>query len=87
MRSEISSHELSANVRVLSEANTVAAASGFVMDELGAADAAAGAFLASMLRGETRAQSAERCVRAYAHHSWQLVVGHDARFHRRLRFV
>ena len=57
------------------------------MDELGAGDAAAGAFLASILRGETRAQSAGRCVRAYAHHSRRLVVGHDARFHRRLRFV
>jgi 2-dehydro-3-deoxygluconokinase len=65
-RCEESLHELGARVRVYAEADSTASASAFVVDELGAGDAAAGAFLASMLRGETRARSAERCVRAYA---------------------
>ena len=40
--------------------------SGVVVDELGAGDAAAGAFLASKLLGDKIAVSAERCARAYA---------------------
>jgi 2-dehydro-3-deoxygluconokinase len=65
-RCEISYQELGASVRVVGERDGTAVASGFVVDELGAGDAAAGAFLVSMLLGETRSQSAERCVRAYA---------------------
>jgi 2-dehydro-3-deoxygluconokinase len=65
-RCEVSLHELGAKVRVRGEADSTSSASAFVVDELGAGDAAAGAFLASMLHGESRALSAERCVRAYA---------------------
>lgn len=65
-RDEISVHELSANVRVVGDGNITAEASGCVVDELGAGDAAAGAFLASMLTGESHDVSAQRCARAYA---------------------
>ena len=65
-RYEVSFQELRVSVRVVGEKTAPADASGSVVDELGAGDAAAGAFLASMLLGETRAVSAERCARAYA---------------------
>ncbi|MGA7836317.1 MAG: sugar kinase [Acidimicrobiales bacterium] len=65
-RHEISSHELGVTVRVFGDDDSVSAASGVVVDELGAGDAAAGAFLASTLLGDKLAVSAERCARAYA---------------------
>jgi 2-dehydro-3-deoxygluconokinase len=65
-RYEVSLQEIGTSVRVLGESSQPALASGCVVDEIGAGDAAAGAFLASMLLGETRAVSAERCARAYA---------------------
>ncbi len=65
-RLEVSPVELGARVRVMGSRSATAEASGYVVDEIGAGDAAAGAFLASMLGGNTDAVSAERCVRAYA---------------------
>ena len=65
-REEISLDELGVRVRVLGAFDAPATASGHVVDELGAGDAAAGAFLSSMLLGDPSALSAERCARAYA---------------------
>lgn len=64
-RHEISFDELGVSVRVFGENSGEAVARGCVVDEVGAGDAAAGAFLASMLLGETHDVSAERCARAY----------------------
>ncbi len=65
-RREISPHELGVTVKVFGEDDSVSESSGIVVDELGAGDAAAGAFLASALLGDKIAVSAERCARAYA---------------------
>jgi len=65
-RVEVSFQEIGTIVRVVGESTQPAVATGCVVDEIGAGDAAAGAFLTSMLLGETRAVSAERCARAYA---------------------
>ena len=65
-REEISFDELGVRVRVQGASGIEASASGRVIDELGAGDAAAGAFLSSMLLGDPLEVSAERCARAYA---------------------
>jgi 2-dehydro-3-deoxygluconokinase len=65
-RQEISASEIAVNVQVVGDDESDVTASGYVVDEIGAGDAAAGAFLASMLRGDSSAVSAERCARAYA---------------------
>lgn len=65
-REEISGEELGVSVRVFGEDSGAAIARGRVVDELGAGDAAAGAFLSSMLQGAPCAVSTERCARAYA---------------------
>ncbi|HWD95248.1 MAG TPA: PfkB family carbohydrate kinase [Acidimicrobiales bacterium] len=65
-RCEISVQELGVSVRVVGESAEAAVASGFVVEEVGAGDAAAGAFLTSLLQGETLATCTERCARAYA---------------------
>ncbi len=65
-RQEISVGELGVSVRVFDEAHSEALARGSVVDELGAGDAAAGAFLVSMLLGNAHADSAQHCARAYA---------------------
>ena len=65
-RLEVSPVELGTRVRVMGPHAAYAEASGYVVDEIGAGDAAAGAFLASLLCGESGAVSAQRCVRAYA---------------------
>jgi 2-dehydro-3-deoxygluconokinase len=65
-RHEISVEELEVSVRVVGEADSEAVARGSVVDELGAGDAAAGAFLASMLQGAPHAVGTQRCARAYA---------------------
>lgn len=65
-RHELSAHELGVTVKVVGEDDSFSEASGVVVDELGAGDAAAGAFLASALLGDKVAVSAERCARAYA---------------------
>ena len=65
-RQEISVEELGVGVRVFGDAHHAELARGSVVDEFGAGDAAAGAFLISMLLGESHAVSAQRCARAYA---------------------
>jgi 2-dehydro-3-deoxygluconokinase len=65
-RQEISVEELGVSVRVFGEADSEAVARGSVVDELGAGDAAAGAFLTSMLQDATYSVSTQRCARAYA---------------------
>jgi 2-dehydro-3-deoxygluconokinase len=65
-RHDISPHEFGVTVKVFGEDDSESEASGVVVDELGAGDAAAGAFLASHLLGDKVAVSAERCARAYA---------------------
>jgi 2-dehydro-3-deoxygluconokinase len=65
-RHEISPHEFGVSVRVFGEDDGESESSGVVVDELGAGDAAAGAFLVSKLLGDKIAVSAERCARAYA---------------------
>jgi 2-dehydro-3-deoxygluconokinase len=65
-RHEVSSEKLDVTVQVFGESHSEATASGHVVDELGAGDAAAGAFLTSMLMGDAPSVSSERCARAYA---------------------
>ena len=65
-RRALSSDELSVCVRVFGDNESMVEASGVVVDEIGAGDAAAGAFLSSMLSGESNRSSAERAARAYA---------------------
>ena len=65
-RREISVEEIGVGVRVFGETDSEAVARGSVVDELGAGDAAAGAFLASTLQGATYSVSTQRCARAYA---------------------
>ncbi len=65
-RFEISPHEFGVKVNVFGEDDGESESSGVVVDELGAGDAAAGAFLASRMLGDKIAVSAERCARAYA---------------------
>jgi 2-dehydro-3-deoxygluconokinase len=65
-RHEVSASEIGVRVRVVGENETETSARGHVIDELGAGDAAAGAFLASKLLGGSNTLSAERCARAYA---------------------
>jgi 2-dehydro-3-deoxygluconokinase len=65
-RYDLSPHEFGVTVKVFGEDDSESESSGVVVDELGAGDAAAGAFLASKLLGDKIAVSAERCARAYA---------------------
>jgi 2-dehydro-3-deoxygluconokinase len=65
-RREVSIDEIGAVVRVVGDDTSEAFASGKVVDEIGAGDVAAGAFLASTLSGDSNAVAAERCARAYA---------------------
>jgi 2-dehydro-3-deoxygluconokinase len=65
-RCEVSAQELGVRVHVAGEPGADVVASGFVVDELGAGDAAAGAFLTSLLQGETIETCTERCARAYS---------------------
>jgi 2-dehydro-3-deoxygluconokinase len=65
-RTELSSGELSVRVHVINDTHTTAEASGRVVDELGAGDAAAGAFLAATVRGEPATVVAEQTAKAYA---------------------
>jgi 2-dehydro-3-deoxygluconokinase len=65
-RQALSSDELSVSVRVFGENESTVEASGVVVDEIGAGDAAAGAFLSSMLSGGSNRSSTERAARAYA---------------------
>jgi 2-dehydro-3-deoxygluconokinase len=53
-------------VHVHGESGTEAVAQGQVVDEIGAGDAATGAFLAAMLTGADLARSCMLCARAYA---------------------
>ena len=65
-RHEVGHDELGVVVRVFGADAADAEASGRVVDQLGAGDAAAGAFWASRLRGDDSATSARACARAYA---------------------
>jgi 2-dehydro-3-deoxygluconokinase len=65
-RHEISPYALGVTVKVFGNDESVSEARGVVVDELGAGDAAAGAFLASKILGDKVSVSAERCARAYA---------------------
>lgn len=65
-RTSVSSDELSVRVRVFGDDDSAMEANGVVVDEIGAGDAAAGAFLSSMLSGGTNRSSTERAARAYA---------------------
>lgn len=65
-RTDVAHDELGVVVRVLGESGACAEASGHVVDQLGAGDAAAGAFLASRLRGDEYAEAARHCAHAYA---------------------
>jgi len=65
-RHELSPYELGVTVKVFGDDDVVSEASGVVVDELGAGDAAAGAFLASTILGDKISLSVERCARAYA---------------------
>ena len=65
-RREVAYDQLAVSVIVVGDAASEASASGQVVDELGAGDAAAGAFLASFLRGESNAVASQYCARAYA---------------------
>ena len=65
-RQALSGDELSVCVRVFGDNESTAEASGVVVDEIGAGDAAAGAFLSSMLSGGSNRTSTERAARAYA---------------------
>ena len=65
-RAALSSAELSVSVSVFGDDESTVQASGVVVDEIGAGDAAAGAFLSSMLGGGDTRTSTERAARAYA---------------------
>jgi 2-dehydro-3-deoxygluconokinase len=65
-RTDITHDEVGVSVRLMGDAGALADARGIVIDQLGAGDAAAGAFLASMLRGDEPEQSVRYCARAYA---------------------
>ena len=65
-RQALSSDELSVCVRVFGDDESTVEAGGVVVDEIGAGDAAAGAFLSSMLNGGSNRSSTERAARAYA---------------------
>jgi len=65
-RTDAGKDELGVSVRVLGDADAHAHASGYVVDQLGAGDAAAGAFLASMVRGDDATAAARYCAHAYA---------------------
>jgi 2-dehydro-3-deoxygluconokinase len=65
-RTDVVMDELGVSVRVLGNGDAHAQASGYVVDQLGAGDAAAGAFLASMVRGDSYEQSVRYCAHAYA---------------------
>jgi 2-dehydro-3-deoxygluconokinase len=65
-RAALSSAELSVSVSVFGDDESTVQASGVVVDEIGAGDAAAGAFLSSMLGGGDHRTSTERAARAYA---------------------
>jgi len=65
-RSEVAHDELGVTVRVMGEVESYAEASGRVVDQLGAGDAAAGAFLASVLRGDAHDVAVRHCAHAYA---------------------
>jgi 2-dehydro-3-deoxygluconokinase len=65
-RHQISPWERGVRVHVVGDASSSAEASGTVLDELGAGDTAAAAFLVSLLSGETSGVCTLRCARAYA---------------------
>ncbi len=65
-RHETPSQEVEVRVNVFGEAFDAVTARGRVIDELGAGDAAAAAFLTSMLAGDSLSLCSERCARAYA---------------------
>jgi 2-dehydro-3-deoxygluconokinase len=65
-RQALSSDELSVCVRVFGDNESTVEASGVVVDEIGAGDAAAGAFLSSMLNGGSSRTSTDWAARAYA---------------------
>lgn len=65
-RSEAAQDELGVTVRVMGGVEASAQASGRVVDQLGAGDAAAGAFLASVLRGDSHDDAVRHCAHAYA---------------------
>ena len=65
-RFEKSGTEFGVIVRVIGQSEIRSVAKGQVVDELGAGDAAAAAFLTSILLGATLSESVERCARAYA---------------------
>jgi 2-dehydro-3-deoxygluconokinase len=63
---QVSTLERSVQVQVFGDTSGSAQASGTVVDELGAGDAAAAAFLVSMVSDESSDVSARRCARACA---------------------
>jgi 2-dehydro-3-deoxygluconokinase len=65
-RTELSGTELSVSVRVFGDDESSSQAGGVVIDEVGAGDAAVGAFLASTLVGEDNQTCTQRAARAYA---------------------
>ena len=65
-RVELGDDQLGVTVRVRGQLQAEATASGRVVDQLGAGDAAAGAFLASMMRGDSGDRAAAYCANAYA---------------------
>jgi len=65
-RTEQGGGELAVRVNCFGEAHATAEASGTVIDELGAGDAAAGAFLAAVARGESPDEQVRQAARAYA---------------------
>ena len=65
-RIDIGDDELAVVVRVVGSEHVRGSASGRVVDQLGAGDAAAGAYLASTLRGDPLEESVRYGARAYA---------------------
>ena len=65
-REQLPSGGFLVRVHLIADDVTNAEATGQVIDELGAGDAAAGAFLAATLRGETSEVVAEQVARVYA---------------------
>ena len=65
-RIDIGDDELAVVVRVVGSEHVRGSASGRVVDQLGAGDAAAGAYLASTLRGDPLEESGRYGARAYA---------------------
>lgn len=65
-RRDLSLDQIGVRVRAFAADVVEAEAEGVVVDELGAGDAAAGAFLAALATGEKEQAAVERCARAYA---------------------